>query len=441
MLQRIYGTAWASRTALEEHLWRLEEARRRDHRRIGRDLDLFSISEEVGPGLILWHPRGAAVRLVVEDYISRATIENGYEWVFTPHIGRSVLWETSGHLDFFRESMYPPIAAEDAEYFIKPMSCPFHAEIYKSRPRSYRDLPRRLAENGTVYRYERSGVLHGITRPRGFTQDDAHIFCRPDQIGEEIESAIRFVLAVLRAFGLSDFSAELSTRPDKAVGAEADWERATDALRQAAERQGLVWRLEEGGGAFYGPKLSLLLRDAIGREWQCGTIQFDFNLPQRFGLEFIGEDGQPHRPYMVHRALMGSVERFLGVLIEHYAGAFPLWLAPVQALVIPVSAERHGAYAEEVAARLRSAGYRAAADRANERMQAKIRQGELQKIPYMLIVGNREQEEGAVSVRLRSGEDLGALSLDALLERLHAENAPFGQGDGPPDDSWSSRCC
>jgi threonyl-tRNA synthetase len=442
MLQRIYGTAWGSREALDEYLWRIEEAKRRDHRRLGRDLDLFSISEAVGPGLILWHPRGAVLRQVIEDYLRRAADENGYQWVVTPHVGRSVLWETSGHLGFFREEMYPGMEGDGTTYYVKPMNCPFHAEIYKSRPRSYRDLPLRLAENGTVYRYERSGVLHGLARTRGFTTDDGHIFCRPDQIDDEIEAAIRFVLSVLQAFGLGDFSAELSTRPEKAVGDEADWERATAALRRAAERQGLTWRLDEGGGAFYGPKLSLKLRDAIGREWQCGTIQFDFNLPQRFGLEFVGDDGRPHQPYMVHRALMGSIERFVGVLIEHYAGAVPLWLAPVQAVVIPVSAERHSAYAREVVSRLRSAGFRAEVDDGNERMQAKIRQAQLQKVPAMLVVGSREQESGAVSVRLRSGQDLGSMPLDELLNRLRAENILSSSAPTLEDGThWTSRCC
>jgi threonyl-tRNA synthetase len=444
MLQRIYATAFWKKEDLEQYLHRLEEAKRRDHRVLAQQLDLYSTDPRVGPGLILWHPKGAMVRLLMEDFMRRAHVENGYDFVFTPHIGRSNLWETSGHLGFFKESMFPAIEAEDAEYYVKPMNCPFHAEIFKSRPRSYRDLPLRLIENGAVYRYERSGALHGLSRTRGFTVDDAHIFCRPEQMEEEIEGAIRLVLSLLRAFGLSDFSAELSTRPDKAVGADADWERATEALRRAAERQGLDWRLDAGGGAFYGPKLSLLLHDAIGREWQCGTIQFDFNLPERFGLTYIGEDGESHRPYMVHRALMGSVERFFAVLVEEYAGAFPLWLAPVQALVIPVSAEHHAPYARSVAERLRREGFRVDADDRNERMQAKVRDAQLGKIPYMLIVGKREEADAAVSVRLRSGEDLGPMPLDALLERLREENSPRFPPNRPAAqdaDDWGTRCC
>jgi threonyl-tRNA synthetase len=439
MLQRVYGTAWGSREDLERHLWRLEEAKRRDHRLIGRDLDLFSISEEVGPGLVLWHPKGAALRMAAEDYLRRAVQDAGYQFVVTPHIGRSQLWETSGHLDFFRESMYAPMQAEGQDYYVKPMNCPFHAQIFKSRQRSYRDLPLRLAENGTVYRYERSGVLHGITRPRGFTQDDSHIFCRPEDVEREIEGAVRLALSILAAFGLSDFSFELSTRPDKAVGSDEDWDRATEVLQQVLERLGLSWRLDEGGGAFYGPKISLQLRDAIGREWQGGTIQFDFNLPERFDLSYIGEDGKPHRPVMVHRALMGSMERFLGVLIEHYAGAFPLWLAPVQAVVIPVSNQHHLAYAEGVSARLRAAGFRVEVDAANERLSAKIRNAQLEKIPTMLITGARELEHRTVSVRLRSGEDLGSVPIGDLIARLREEQSPEQRGDH--EDLWNTSCC
>lgn len=440
MLQRIYGTAWETREDLEAHLWRLEEAKRRDHRLIGRDLDLFSISDEVGPGLVLWHPKGTALRMAAEDYLRRAVEEAGYQLVVTPHIGRSQLWETSGHLDFFRESMYAPMQTDGQDYYVKPMNCPFHAQIFKSRQRSYRDLPLRLAENGTVYRYERSGVLHGITRPRGFTQDDSHIFCRPEDVEREIEGAVGLALNILKAFGLSDFSFELSTRPDKAVGSEEDWDRATEVLRQVLERQGLSWRLDEGGGAFYGPKISLQLRDAIGREWQGGTIQFDFNLPERFDLSYIGEDGKSHRPVMVHRALMGSVERFLGVLIEHYAGAFPLWLAPVQAVVIPVSNQHHLGYAEGVGAKLRAAGFRVEVDAANERLSAKIRNAQLQKVPYILIAGAREMNEGTVSVRLRSGEDVGSLPINSLVARLR-EEADVQQRTTDMTDVWDSRCC
>jgi threonyl-tRNA synthetase len=334
--------------------------------------------------------------------------------------------------------MYAPMETDGQDYYVKPMSCPFHAQIYKSRTRSYRDLPIRLAENATVYRYERSGVLHGAARPRGFTQDDSHIFCRPEAVEEEIEGAVRLALSVLEAFGLSDFRFELSTRPAKAVGSEEDWERATDALRSVLERQDVPWSLDEGGGAFYGPKISLLLRDALGREWQGGTIQFDFNLPERFDLHYIAEDGTSRRPFMVHRALMGSVERFLSVLIEHYAGAFPFWLAPVQAVVIPISNQHHRAYAESVAERLRRAGFRVEMDGANERMQARIRRAQMEKVPYMLIAGNREVAEGTISVRLRSGDELGSLSLDALIARMSAEARPEPAAS---QESWDSRCC
>ncbi|MFN8483711.1 MAG: threonine--tRNA ligase [Anaerolineae bacterium] len=416
MLQRIYGTAWDSQAELEQYLWRLEEARRRDHRRLGRELDLYSVSEEVGPGLILWHPKGALIRVIAEDFARQAHLDNGYEWVFSPHIGRALLWETSGHLGFYKENMYSPMDIEGEQYYAKPMNCPFHIEIFKSKTRSYRDLPRRYAEYGTVYRFERSGVLHGLTRVRGFTQDDAHIFCRPDQVEDEIARALEFSLYVLRSFGLTDFTAYLSTRPEKYVGDPAEWDMATEALRKAIEAHNLPYELDEGGGAFYGPKIDLKVNDALGREWQLSTIQFDFNLPERFGLEYDGEDGAKHQPYMVHRALLGSMERFFGVLIEHYAGAFPLWLSPVQAVIIPVT-DRHAAYAHEVAAQLKAAGLRAEVDQRPERMQSKIRDAQLQKTPYMLVVGNREAENGTVSVRVRSGEDRGAVAVTDFIAR------------------------
>jgi threonyl-tRNA synthetase len=349
MLQRIYGTAWPSKQELDAYLWRLEEAKKRDHRKLGKELDLYSTSDDVGPGLILWHPKGAMIRVLAEDFSRQAHLRSGYDWVFSPHIGRSHLWQTSGHLGFFRENMYSPMDIDGEEYFAKPMNCPFHIQIFKNRQRSYRDLPKRYAEFGTCYRYERSGVLHGLTRVRGFTQDDAHIFCRPDQIEEEIDRALEFSLYILRAFGLEDFTAFLATRPEKAVGDPADWERATQALRLAVEAHGIPYKLDEGGGAFYGPKIDLKFNDALGREWQLTTVQFDFNMAERFGLEYTGEDGQPHRPFMVHRALLGSFERFFGVLIEHFAGAFPVWLAPVQAVVIPISTDKHLEYAAEVA--------------------------------------------------------------------------------------------
>ncbi|HLA99722.1 MAG TPA: threonine--tRNA ligase [Anaerolineales bacterium] len=422
MLQRIYGTAWHSAQELEEYLWRLEEAKKRDHRKLGRELDLFSISEDVGPGLILWHPKGAMVRVLVEEFSLKAHLDNGYEWVFSPHIGRAHLWETSGHLDFYQESMYSPMDIEGEAYYAKPMNCPFHIQIYKSRTRSYRDLPKRYAEYGTVYRYERSGVLHGLTRVRGFTQDDAHIFCRPDQVEEEISRALEFSLYVLRSVGLRDFKAYLSTRPEKYVGDPADWEIATEALRRAIEAHNLPYVVDEGGGAFYGPKIDLKVHDALAREWQLSTIQFDFNMSERFELEFIGEDGLPHQPYMVHRALLGSMERFFGVLIEHFAGAFPVWLSPVQVVIIPI-ADRHYAYAREVAGKLKGEGLRVEVDERNERMNAKIRDAQMQKIPYMLVVGDKEVEQGTVALRLRSGENPGAMPLEEFLERAQGDIA------------------
>jgi len=420
MLQRIYGTVWNNKEELDKYLWKLEEAKKRDHRRLGKELDLFSVSDNVGPGLILWHPKGAMIRVIAEDFIRQAHLEHGYEWVFSPHIGRANLWQTSGHLDFYKENMYASMDIDGESYYVKPMNCPFHIQIYQSHLRSYRDLPQRYAEFGTVYRYERSGVLHGLTRVRGFTQDDAHIFCRPDQIEEEISRALEFSTYVLRSFGLSDFKAYLATRPEYYVGQPENWDKAIEALRCAVEKADLPYELDEGGGAFYGPKIDLKVKDALEREWQLSTIQFDFNLSERFALEFIGDDGQPHRPYMVHRALMGSVERFLGVLIEHYAGVFPLWIAPVQAMLIPIT-DRHLDFAHQVYQRLRSAGLRIELDQSKDRMQAKIRNAQLQKIPYMLIIGDKEQSVDAVAVRLRSGEDLGAIPVDACIERMRAE--------------------
>jgi threonyl-tRNA synthetase len=422
MLQRIYGTAWHSKEELEQYLWRLEEAKKRDHRRLGRELDLFSVTDEVGGGLILWHPRGAMIRGIVEDFCRQEHLKGGYEWVYSPHIGRANLWQTSGHLDFYKENMYAAMEIEGEEYYVKPMNCPFHIQIYKSHLRSYRDLPLRYAENGTVYRFERSGVLHGLTRVRGFTQDDAHIFCRPDQIEEEINRALEFSLHILRSFGLRDFNAYLSTMPEKYVGEPENWQAATAALRRAVEAHELPYQVDEGGGAFYGPKIDIKVNDALGREWQLSTIQFDFNLPERFQMEFIAEDNSPHRPYMVHRALLGSMERFFGVLIEHYGGAFPLWISPVQATIIPIT-DKHNAFAETVQQRLQAADLRVEIDQSRDRMQGKIRRAQLQKVPYMLIIGNKEQEADAVSVRLRSGEDLGAMPVESFLERALAEVA------------------
>jgi threonyl-tRNA synthetase len=420
MLQRIYGTAWHNSKELDEYLWRLEEAKKRDHRKLGKELDLFSVSEDVGPGLILWHPKGAMIRVLIEDFSRQAHLNNGYEWVFSPHIGRGYLWETSGHLGFYKDSMYSPMDIEGEAYYAKPMNCPFHIEIYKSHTRSYRDLPRRYAEYGTVYRYERSGVLHGLTRVRGFTQDDAHIFCRPDQIEVEINRTLDFSLYILRSFGLNDFKAYLATRPEDSVGDPADWVKATEALRRAVEQHEIPYEVDEGGGAFYGPKIDLKVNDALGREWQLTTIQFDFNMSERFGLEYIGEDGQPHRPYMVHRALLGSMERFFGVLIEHYAGAFPVWLSPVQAILIPI-ADRHLDYAYEVAEKLKAAGMRVEVDVRGERMNAKIRDAQKQKIPYMLVIGDKEVERSEVALRLRSGDNPGPMPLEAFITKAQQD--------------------
>ncbi len=413
MLQRIYGTIWHSKQELRDYLARLEEMAKRDHRWLGRDLDLFSLHEEAGAGLVYWHPKGGRVRTIIEDYWRQRHMEGGYEIVYSPHIGRSWLWETSGHLGFYRDSMYAPMDIDGQDYYLKPMNCPFHIMIYQTRTRSYRDLPLRWAELGTVYRYERSGVLHGLLRVRGFTQDDAHIICTPEQIEDEILGVLRFSLAMWRAMGFPDVNAYLSTRPEKAVGEPARWEQATFSLQRALEAEGLAYKLDEGGGAFYGPKIDLKIRDALGREWQMTTIQFDFNEPERFDMVYVGDDGQEHRPYMVHRALLGSMERFFGLLIEHYGGAFPVWMAPVQAVIIPIT-DRHMAFGREVEGKLREAGLRVELDASNDRMNAKIRAAQLNKVPYMLVIGDREVEDGAVSVRLRNGEDLGAMPVAAF---------------------------
>lgn len=416
-LQRIYGTAWQKANELEEYLWKLEEAKKRDHRRLGRELDLFSVSDDVGPGLILWHPKGGMIRKLAEDYCREEHEKGGYDFVFSPHIGKANLWETSGHLDWYRDSMYAPLDIEEQQYYLKPMNCPFHVQIFKSQTRSYRDLPLRFAEWGTVYRYERSGVLHGLLRVRGFTQDDAHLFCRPDQMPEEIDRVLQFSLNILRAFGFQNFQAYLSTRnPEKAAGAPEEWIAPTEALRQALERAQVPYQIDEGEATFYGPKIDIKIKDALGREWQLSTIQFDFTLPERFNLTYVGSDGQEHRPYMIHRALLGSMERFMGVLIEHYAGAFPVWLAPIQAVIIPI-ADRHMAFAGQVAERLKKAGMRVQVDDRGERMNAKIRDAQVQKIPYMLVIGDREVEGGAVAVRLRSEENLGAMPVEQFLAR------------------------
>ncbi len=421
-LQRIYGTAWASRKDLAAHLHRLAEAEKRDHRRLARELDLLSWPTELGPGLAVWHPKGAAVRRIIEDYSRDRHEEGGYQFVVTPHVARSELWETSGHLDFYRESMYPALEMDGASYHLKPMNCPFHALIYKSSQRSYRDLPIRLFELGTVYRYELSGAVHGLMRIRGFTQDDSHIFCTREQAPAEIASLVAFVLSVLRAFGFGSFEARLATRPpEKSIGEDAEWDLATDALRQALEAAGLEYELDEGGGAFYGPKIDIDVRDAIGRSWQLSTIQVDFQLPERFDLEYVGSDGGRHRPVMIHRALMGSIERFFGVLIEHFAGAFPAWLAPVQAAILPVAAT-HADYAAEVEARLRQDGFRAEVSDAQEPLGRRIRAAKLQKLPYVLVVGDDDVAHGTVGVNARGtdGDERG-VPLEDFAARLADE--------------------
>lgn len=420
MLQRIYGTAFHKKEELEEYLRKQEEAKKRDHRRVGKDLDLFSSNDEVGTGLILWHPKGAMVRWLAERYWDDEHLANGYDFVYSPHIGKASLWETSGHLGFYAENMYSPIDIEGQQYYLKPMNCPFHLHIYKSSLRSYRDLPMRYAEKGTVYRYERSGVLHGLMRVRGFTQDDAHHFCRPDQMPEEIDFVLGFSLSILRAFGFSKIKAYLSTMPQKSVGEPEQWHAAEQALEASLKRANMTYEVDAGGGAFYGPKIDLKVSDALDREWQLSTIQFDFNEPERFDLTYIGEDGQPHRPYMIHRALLGSMERFFGILIEHYAGSFPVWLSPVQAVIIPI-ADRHVEYAAEVLKKLKAAGLRAELDERTERMNAKIRDAQNQKIPYMLVVGDKEAETGQVALRMRAGENPGAMPLEEFLARAREE--------------------
>jgi len=420
MLQRIYGTAFPSEEELAEHLEKLAEAERRDHRKLGKELDLFSLQEEAGPGLVFWHPKGALVRKFVEDYWRNEHLANGYELIVTPHIARQELWRTSGHLDFFTENMYQPMDVDGSPYLIKPMNCPFHLLIYKSKLRSYREMPIRWAELGTVYRYERSGVLHGLLRVRGFTQDDAHILCTRDQLDGETKRCIAFVIKMLKRFGFHDYHIYLSTRPEKYVGEDDVWQEATAALRASLEDVGLPFDVDEGGGAFYGPKIDVKIRDAIGREWQCSTIQVDFNEPERFDLTYVGQDNAGHRPIMIHRALLGSLERFMAVLIEHYAGAFPLWLAPVQATLLPIT-DKHNEYSEQVAAKLRSEGFRVAVDDRNEKTGFKIREAQLQKVPYMLIVGDREMEAGAVAVRSRSEGDRGAVKVEDLLAELKNE--------------------
>ena len=421
MLQRIYGTAWESDAALKAHLERLIEAEKRDHRKLGAELDLFSFPTELGGGLVVWHPKGAIVRKLMEDYSRRRHVDGGYEFVFTPHLTKAQLFETSGHLSWYAEGMYPPMEMDNGTYYMKPMNCPMHCLIYRSRPRSYRELPLRLFELGTVYRYERAGTLHGLMRIRGFTQDDSHIFCTREQAADEIASLLDFVLSVLRAFGFEDFAFRLSTKdPEKYVGDDESWEAATEALRRALDRHGLEYTVEEGEAAFYGPKIDIDVHDAIGRQWQLSTIQYDFNHPERFELEYVGADNARHRPIMLHRALFGSVERFFGVLIEHYAGAFPTWLAPVQTRVLPV-ATAHEEYADKVATRLRDIGARVDVVGAGDPLGKRIRAAKLEKLPYVLVVGDDDVAAGTVGVNPRGGEVERGVELETFVARLGEE--------------------
>jgi threonyl-tRNA synthetase len=430
-LQRIYATAWESQADLDGYLHQLEEAERRDHRRLGRELDLFSTSDEIGAGLILWHPKGAIIRKEIEDFWKQVHFDRGYDLLYTPHIHNGAIFERSGHLQTYAENMYQPMDIDGVDYYVKPMNCPAAITIYNTRTRSYRDLPLRWAELGTVYRYERSGVLHGMLRVRGFTQDDSHIFCTPAQLEDEINGVIDLVDFMMETFGYT-YSAYLATRPEKYVGTDEIWERATATLLDVLKKRGMQYEVDEGGGTFYGPKIDIKLYDAIGREWQGPTIQCDFNLPDRFDMWYVGDDGERHRPVMVHRTVLGSMERFVGGLIEHYAGAFPVWLTPVQAMVIPI-ADRHREYANQVVAQLKAAGLRAEADLSDGRMQAKIRDAQVQKVPYMLVVGDREAEAGAVSVRLRSGEDLKSMPLARFTEIATTQRDSRSMDLLPPD--------
>jgi threonyl-tRNA synthetase len=426
-LQRIYAACFFTKKELDEYLHRLEEAKRRDHRKLGAELDLFSIQEQAGPGLIFWHAKGGLIRKIIEDWLRDELLARGYDLVFTPHIMLRDLWSTSGHTNFYRDSMFGPIEVEKADYQLKPMNCPGHILIYKSKMRSYRDLPVRLAELGTVYRYERSGVLHGLLRVRGFTQDDAHIFCMPSQIEKEVEDCVDFAFAVMKKFGFDSYAVELSDwdpmHPENYAGKPEDWHRATNALKTTLDRLQIPFKRIEGEAAFYGPKIDIKLIDAIGRPWQLTTVQFDFNLPARFDLEYVADDGARHQPLMVHRALLGSVERFFGMLIEHYAGAFPVWLAPVQVSVLPLS-EKISDYAKQVTEKLKAAGFRVHLDERNEKLQAKIRDAQMEKIPYMLVLGGKEAEAGTASVRHRTKGDQGAIPLDQFITNLRAEIAP-----------------
>lgn len=420
VLQRIYGTAFFDKKALKKHLNDLEEAKKRDHRRLGKDLQLFTINDQIGPGLILWQPKGSQLRRLIEDYWKDEHYRHDYELLYTPHIARQDLWNTSGHLDFYSENMYASMEIDEVKYQLKPMNCPFHIGVYKSNKRSYREFPIRWAELGTVYRYERAGALHGLLRVRGFTQDDAHIFCRKDQLEEEIFNILELNLLILKRFGFEDYDVYLSTRPEKSVGSDDIWEKSTEALKQALEKKGLGFEIDPGEGVFYGPKIDIKIKDQLGRSWQCSTIQVDFNLPDRFDMTYTGSDNRDHQPIMIHRALMGSLERFVGVLIEHYAGAFPIWFAPVQARILNITDDQ-SAYCEKVYSQLRKAGVRIEKDLRNEKLNYKIREAQMAKIPYMLIIGEKEKADGTVTVRMRDGKNLPPMSIDGFSEKIEEE--------------------
>jgi threonyl-tRNA synthetase len=417
VLQRIYGTAWSTEKELRLYLKRLEEAKKRDHRKLGKELDLYSVSDEIGPGLILWHPKGARIRHLMEDFWKKEHFKNGYEMVISPHAAKVDLWKTSGHTEFYKENMFSNMDIEGKEYVMKPMNCPFHIQIYKTKLRSYRDLPVRFGELGTVYRYERSGVLHGLLRVRGFTQDDAHLFCRPSQIEAEITKVLELILYILQSFGFFEYKIYLSTRPDKYVGSEEGWETATKALENALNNKNLDFEVDPGEGVFYGPKIDIKIKDSLNRYWQVSTVQVDFNLPERFDISYIEEDGQRHRPIMLHRALMGSLERFFGCLVEHYAGAFPLWLAPVQVILLPIT-DKHAEYAEELAQKFEKYDIRVEKDLRNEKIGFKIREAQLQKIPYMIVLGDKEVESQTLGVRKRRSKETRTLDFESFLEEL-----------------------
>ena len=428
MLQRIYGTAFWDRKELKKYIMQLEEAKKRDHRKLGKELDLFSIQDEIGPGLVLWHPRGSKIRKIIEDYWREEHEKAGYELVYTPHIAKLDLWKISGHTDFYSENMFSPMEVDNQEYQIKPMNCPFHIMIYKTKIRSYRDLPIRWGELGTVYRYERSGVLHGLLRVRGFSQDDAHIFCMPEQIKSEVLGVMNLTTTFLKTFGFDEYEIYLSTRPKKFVGSEEDWERATNAIKDALESLGLDYEIDEGGGAFYGPKIDLKIKDVIGRSWQCSTVQVDFNLPKRFNMSFVGDDNARHTPIMIHRAIFGSIERFFGILIEHYGGAFPFWLSPEQIRIATV-ADEHNNYASEVYEKLKALNFRVEKDFRNEKLGYKVREAQLMKIPYLLVIGTNEMESGSVAPRKYGGDSLNAMSIESFIDMINKEDNP----SNPPE--------